>query len=255
MKLIKVGTARRLSWCGLIGLSFCVAPAFAEERIETESSESDETDHAESRGDSHAAGHGHHVPHFSDINWFTGLIGEKEGVEPGLLWRPVGMPVPLGALLINTAILFFFLGRFGGPAISSGLKARKEQISSEIDRAAAMKNEAESQLAHYEGKLAEMAAEMDRIKQDLREQAHLERKRVLSEANERAESLRTEAGKMIEQQLDQARQEAIERAVVVAVTKARIELAKSLASTDQDRLAQDLFSSLDTYFEGREARS
>lgn len=255
MKQTKVAIARRLSWCGLISLSFCVAPAFAEERIEAESSESDETDHSESGADTHAGGHGQHVPHFSDINWFTGLIGEKEGVEPSLLWRPVGMPVPLGALLINTAILFFFLGRFGGPAISSGLKARKEQISSEIDRAAAMKRDAESQLAHYEGKLAEMAAEMDRIKQDLREQAQLERKRVLSEANDRAESLRKEAEKLIEQQLDQARLEAIERAVVVAVTRARSELAQSLESTDQNRLAQDLFSSLDTHFEGREATS
>lgn len=248
MKLLNVGAVGRLACCGFVGLSLCASPCFAEQHEGSLAAVAHEAD-------GHEADHGHHVPHFSDINWFTGLLGEKEGVEPSLLWRPVGTPVPLGALFINTAILFFLLGRFGGPAISSGLKARKEQISGEIDRASAMKSEAEGQLAHYEGKLTAMAAEMDRIKRDLVEQAHIERKRVLAEASERAEALRNEAAKVVEQQLSHARQEAIERAVLVAVTQARAELAKNLQAGDQSRLAQDLFTSVDSYFEGREARS
>jgi len=205
-------------------------------------------------GSAHAEEHGHgHVPHFSDINWFTGLIGEKEGVEPGLLWREPGTPVPLGALFINTALLFFLLGRFGRPAVSAGLKARKEHLAGDIERASAMKREAEQQLAEYEGRLSEMAAEMARIKGELREQAERERGHVLAEAKARAREIADEARHAVAQELADARQQAVERAVASAVQLAQKELVAHLTADDQGRLAQDLFVGLDRHL--GEARS
>ena len=80
---------------------------------------------------------------------------------------------PVGALLINTAILFFLIGRFGGPGIKQGLKDRKQRIAGDIEKAAEMKAEAEEQLAHYEEKLAQMESEMERIKKEMAEQAEV----------------------------------------------------------------------------------
>src|SRR5690606_17076558 len=57
---------------------------------------------------------GHHVPRFEDVNWFHGLLGEREGVEPNLLWRAPGTPAPVGAMVLNTVILVWLLVRFGG---------------------------------------------------------------------------------------------------------------------------------------------
>ena len=230
-----------------LGVVACLAgltltgPAYAEEH-----------GRAPEHGQAEEHGHGH-VPHFSDINWFTGLIGEKEGVEPGLLWRAPGTPVPLGALFINTAILFFLLGRFGGPAISAGLKARKEQLAGDIERASTMKKEAEQQLAEYEGKLSEMAAEMTRIKRELREQAEMERNHILTEAKARAREIADDARHAVAQELADARQQAVERAVASAVEMAQKELVSKLTADDQGRLAQDLFSGLDRHL--GEARS
>lgn len=203
-----------------------------------------------------ASSHGHgHVPHFSDINWFTGLIGEKEGVEPSLLWRSPGTPVPLGALFINTAILFLLLGKFGGPAMSAGLRSRKEHLAGDIERAAAMKVEAEQQLAEYEGKLAEMSAEMARIKKELREQAERERERVLAEARQRAQEIADDARQSVAQELSEARQRAIQKAVEHSVQLARQALIEQLGPDDQLRLAEDVFTGLDAHFRAHEVRS
>ena len=199
--------------------------------------------------------HGHHEAHFSDINWWTGMIGEKEGVEPGFLFRPPGTPVPLGALLLNTAILFFLIGKLGGPAISAGLVSRKERIAGEMQRAAKMKEEAEQQLAHYEGKLTEMNAEMARIKKQMREQAEHERARMMKEAELRASEIIAEANDMVAQQLSQARQDAAETAISAAVAAARAEIERSINSADQERLARDLFAGVENHFRRSEVAS
>lgn len=223
----------------LLGSSVSLAN---EHDAHSEATEHAEGGHAEA---GHSEGHGHHVPHFSDINWFNGLIGEKEGVEPSLLWRPPGTPVPLGALLINTAILFFLIGKYGGPAIVGGLSTRKQRIAGEILAASKMKEEAEEQLAHYEGKLKEMTAELDRIKKEMREQAEADRERILSEAKKHREVLEAEASQMVAQELAQARHEAIISAVSHAVEAARQGIAQNLGPQDHERLAQGLLTSLE----------
>ncbi|MCH2107831.1 MAG: ATP synthase F0 subunit B [Polyangiaceae bacterium] len=208
---------------------------------------------AESKGHGSHGSKGHgthgHVPHFEDINWIYGFLGESDEVtEPSVLWRTPGMPVPFGALLLNTAILFYLIGRFGGPAISKGLKARKERIAGDIQTASAMKEEAEGQLQQYEEKLAAMDAEMERIKSEMKEQAELERARIIEDAKARREQVERDARDLIEQELSQARATATRLAVSQAVDLARDEIRKSLSLQDQDRLATNLVNSLSSHF-------
>jgi F-type H+-transporting ATPase subunit b len=192
----------------------------------------------------HGAHDAHHVPHFSDINWWHGLIGEKEGVAPSLLWRAPGTPIPLGALLLNTAILFFLIGRFGAPGVRQGLVDRKRRIAGDIERAAEMRKEAEGQLAHYEEKLEQMEAEMSRIKQEMREQAELDRKRALEDAQARRLLIEQESKTLIAHELSQARYDATMKAVSGAVNAAREEVKKSLSQQDHERLAQEFLGGL-----------
>ncbi len=220
----------------------------ASEHGAAEHGEHGTAEHAGHGSEGHAAGghghHGDHMPTFSDINWFTGLIGEKEGVEPGLLWRAPGTPVPLGALLLNTAVLFYFLGSKGGPAIRQGLLARKQRIAGDIEAARAMKAEAEEQLAHYEGQLAQMEAEMERIKSDMREQAKLERERILADAAVRRETMARDTHLLITQELNAAREAIAQTTASEAVKQARKLIAESLTAQDHDRLAQEQLSGI-----------
>ncbi len=196
-----------------------------------------------------AAGHGehggHHDPHFSDINWFHGLIGEKEGVEPSLLWRAPGTPVPLGALLINSAVLFWLLIKFGGPGIRAALVDRKNRVASGIESAAAMKAEAEGQLEFYEEKLRKLDQEIEHIRTQMREQAEAERRRILAEAKSEREQLERDAHLLVQQELKVARQELFQAVVAEAVRSAEETIKRQVNEADQQRLADDFLATLD----------
>ncbi|HSC88029.1 MAG TPA: ATP synthase F0 subunit B [Polyangiaceae bacterium] len=199
----------------------------------------------------HGEGHGHHAaPQFSDINWFTGLVGESKTAEPGLLWRRPGTPVPLGALLINTAILFYLLGSKGGPAIKQALIARKQRVAGDIEAARVMKAQAEEQLAHYEAQLEQMEAEMERIKSEMREQAKVERERILADAAVRREAMERDAHQMIGQELNAARETIAQTTAREAVKEARKLIAQHIQTQDHERLAQDQLASLGKNFSG-----
>jgi F0F1-type ATP synthase membrane subunit b/b' len=161
------------------------------------------------------------------------------------------MPIPLGALIINVGILFLLIGKFGGPAIRAGLVSRKERIAGEILSASKMKKEAEQQLAHYEGKLEEMGAELERIKNQMREQAEADRERLVREAKEQRAVLEAEARYLIAQELAHARNEAILKAVSVAAAAARERIVSAIGPQDHERLAGDLRVALKSHLIGQ----
>jgi len=124
--------------------------------------------------------HEHHVPKFEEYNFFYGFLGEKDDVEPSILWRPVGTPVPFGAMLLNSAVLYWLLVRFAKKPIADALKSRKATILRGMEEAGQMKKEAEARLADYEQKLANVDQEIERVRQDMRSaaQSALERAEV-----------------------------------------------------------------------------
>lgn len=192
-----------------------------------------------------AHGTEHHVPHLSDVNWFHGMLGEREGVEPSLLWRAPGTPVPVGAMLLNTAILFWLLVKFGGPAIRSGLTSRKQRVEGGIRAAATMKGEAEEQLAHYEGKLERIDQEIERVRTEMREQAETERKRVLAEAKVRREQMERDARLLLAQELKAAREALFHEVVEGAMRSAEGAIRAQLGGADQERLADEFVGGIE----------
>jgi F-type H+-transporting ATPase subunit b len=189
----------------------------------------------------HAATGGHddaHVPHFEDVNWYYGLFGEQEGVEPDLLFRPKGMPVPVLALVINTLVLFLLLYRVLGRPISDGLKRRKENILRGMEEAAKMKRDAEAQLSAYEDKLAKVDLEVSRIRNEMRQAAETESARILSEAKERRTRMERDARQLIEQELKAVREKLIQDTISGAMKSAEASLAQKITSDDQQRFGE-----------------
>ena len=252
----RCSTVMKTSWifAGLV-VALCLASGPASAAEGHNSASPGDSAHGDSaHGDS---AHGdHHVPHFSDVNWSHGFLGEKEGVPPSLLYRPPGTPVPVLALLLNTAILFFILGKYGGPAIAAGLVSRKKRIAGDIEAAAKMHDEAEKQLAHYEEKLKTMATEMDRIKAEMREQAKSERERIIADAEARRVELERDARLIIEQELIHAREQAISIAIGRSIDAAAANILRGINDADHERLATNLVQSLDAQLKKKaEARS
>jgi F-type H+-transporting ATPase subunit b len=232
---------------GLFAVALVVAPAFA--RAGEAPARGERAGHgapAAASGSHGSDAHGgHHVPHFSDINWIYGVLGEKEGVEPSIFWRPKGMPIPVGVLFFNSAILFFLLYRFGKKPLEAALRSRRDTLMQGMDEAAKMKADAEESLAGYESRLEKIHDEIERIQTSMREAAKAEQQRILSEARERQTRMERDAKLLVEQELKAARvalTTEVTREVVASATEL---LQKQLGAADQSRLADEFLGSLD----------
>ncbi|OQX69765.1 MAG: hypothetical protein B6A08_03950 [Sorangiineae bacterium NIC37A_2] len=205
--------------------------------------------HAEHGEGEHAAsehgGHGHdHVPHISEVNWIDGIFSREEGT-----------PIPLAALLLNTAVLAYLIVRFGGPAVKNGLVARQRQILSDVDAAAAMKREAEAQLEEYETRLARLTAETQEIQRSMAEQAALERKQLLAEAEAQRDAMVRDAEERLGHELRAHREQMIRDAISDAVRLAEEALARDARVLGSDALARQLLASFEGSNTQKEARS
>jgi F-type H+-transporting ATPase subunit b len=229
------GKGLRSAWALAIALFTLTAAAAASQE---EPSEANAAGHAVE----HGAEHEEHAP--GEINWFYGFLGEREGVEPGLLFRPKGMPPPFGAMLLNTAILFYILGRFGAPKVKQSLSLRKNAIMQGMDEAAKMKADASKRLEGYEEKLARIDEEVERVRTEMRAAGETERVRILAEAKERRVRMERDARLLIELELKAAREELIQETVGSAVRSAEDRLSKQVTVADQQRIAEHYLKSV-----------
>ena len=203
--------------------------------------------HAEPESEQVAdAAHEAHEPagHEEEFNWAYGFLGEKDGVEPSVAYRPKGMAPPFLANIINAAILFSIIVIAGKKPIAEGLKKRKERIVQGMEEAGKMKAEAAAQLAMYEEKLSRLDQEIERIKTEMRDAAEAERHRTLAEAKERRDRMERDARLLVEQELKAAHESLVRETVAAAVRSAEELIQKELAAADHDRLAQDYLETL-----------
>lgn len=198
----------------------------------------------------HGAGHGasahgeDHVPTFDDFNWYYGLLFEKEGAEPSLLFRPKGMPVPFAALLFDFALLYWLLFSTLGKPIREGLTKRKEGILRGMEEAAKMKREAEAQLAFYEEKLAKIDQDVQQLRQQMRHAAETESARILSEAKERRVRMERDAHLLVDQELKAMREQLSDETIQSALRSAEASLLAKITEADQQRFGEEYLSGL-----------
>lgn len=233
-----------------MAVGVCVAaPALAEGEVQDAPAAAEAVGHEVSAAEDHALEHGGHAEHdhaptFDDINWGYGFLGEKEGVEPSLLWRPKGMPVPFGALALNAGILYWLLIKFGKKPISDALKARKLGIMKGMEEAAKMKAEAEASLAKYKKQLDEIDQEVERIRREMKEAGEAESARILSEAKERRARMERDARTLVEQELKAAREALLRETVRSAVKSAEATLVAKIGDADRQRLGDEFLASV-----------
>jgi F-type H+-transporting ATPase subunit b len=179
------------------------------------------------------------------INWYWGMLGEKDGVEPSLAWRPTGMSPPLVAETFDAALLLYLVYRFSRRPVKDALKKRKEAILQGMETAAKMKSDAAERLAEYERKLQRTDDDIERVKAEMRAAGESERVRILEEAREKRARMERDAHHLIEQELQAAREALLRETVQGAVRAAEQLLVKQIGPSDQQRLADEYLTSLD----------
>lgn len=150
--------------------------------------------------------------------------------------------VVLIAFLLFIGVLVFFKV----PALLTGLlDKRADGISSEIEEAKALQEEAKKLLAEYERKHKEVQGQADRIVTQAREEAKLA-------AEQAQEDLKASIARRLaaaEDQIASAEASAVsevrDQAVAVAVMAARDVIAKQLTAKDGDSLIDDAIAQVD----------
>ena len=159
-------------------------------------------------------GHGEHVPSISDL------------VFP----------------VINFLLFVFILYRYVIPTVRDALRQRREKITLALEEAKRAKEEAERLRKDYELKLAGLAAEQEKIREQALEAAERERRRIVEEARQMAERVKSEVQQIAQREVEEARRTLRQEAANQAVRIATELMQSRLTQTDHRRFVQDLMT-------------
>jgi F-type H+-transporting ATPase subunit b len=197
--------------------------------VETGGAQSGEhRSNAEGNGEhaDHAAA-GHHGP--EPINW-TNIWDKK---RPAVL-----------ALVINFGVLMTLYYMLGKKPITDALKQRRVTIGKDIDEAQALLDEAKERAKKYQADLKNADADASTAKAGLISAGKGEVDRLLTDAQERADRMKRDADRLVEQERKQVHLDILNETVDLAVREAAQLLEKTVTAEDHARLAQDLLAEL-----------
>jgi F-type H+-transporting ATPase subunit b len=113
---------------------------------------------------------------------------------------------------------------------------RREKIEKALADAEAAREAAERKLAEYSEKLAKANQEIDAIQATIRNEAELEKERIIAEATAASAKIRAQAEQAASQEIGRAKAELRQEAVRLAVGLAEETLKEKINKDDQDRL-------------------
>jgi F-type H+-transporting ATPase subunit b len=147
---------------------------------------------------------------------------------PELVWGAVGF----------TVVLLFIL-KFGFPAIKRSMTERTEKIQADLDAAEQAKADAEAVRADYESKVADAKAEAARIIEEARQSADALRSDQQARLNEELATARTQAQADIDAAKAQAMSELRGEVATIAIGAAESVVGANLDRDAQTRLVED----------------
>lgn len=183
----------------------------------------------EGHGGEHGSAHGggHHGP--EAINWTD--ISNKQ--KPAFI-----------ALVVNFGLLVGLYYTLGKKPVSEGLKQRRINIGKDIEEAQKLLAEAQERAKKYQADLKNADADAETARAALVSAGKGEADRLVKEASEKAERMRRDAERLVDQERKQVQQDLLVETIDLAVQEAGRLLEKSVSADDHARLAQDLLSEL-----------
>jgi F-type H+-transporting ATPase subunit b len=177
----------------------------------------------------HPEGHdkGHHGP--EPINWTD--LSDKS--------RPAFI-----ALLINFGLLAGLYYTLAKKPVAEGLKQRRINIGKDIEDARKMLEEAKERAKKYQADLKNADTDAATAKTTLVSAGKGEVERLLLDTEERAERMKRDAERLIEQERKQVEHDLLIETIELAVTQAHKVLEQSATPEDHARLANELLAEL-----------
>jgi F-type H+-transporting ATPase subunit b len=148
------------------------------------------------------------------------------------------------AILINFGLLVGLYYALGKKSIAEGLRQRRVTIGKDIEDAQRMLKEAQERAKKYQGDLKNVDVDAATAKTALIAAGKGEVERALSDAEEKAERMKRDAERLVEQERKQLREDLHRETVDLAVDHAEKLLERSVTAEDHQRFAEDLLNEL-----------
>lgn len=147
--------------------------------------------------------------------------------------------------LINTLIVVGILYKVAYHPIRNFLKDRREGIRKALEDSEAARKEAEKELAEQRSKVADLEAELVRVREQGGKERTAMRERLEEEQENQAQRLLEQTRTTIELEASKARVELQNQAASLALNLAEEMLKKELGEADQERFVENYLARLD----------
>ena len=147
--------------------------------------------------------------------------------------------------LVNTLIVVGILYKVAFNPIKNFLKDRREGIRKALEEARAAREEAEKQLAEQRSKVADLEAELMRVRDQGKKERAAMRERLEKEQENQAQRLLEQTRTTIELEASKARAELQSHAASLALNLAEEMLKKELGEADQERFVENYLANIE----------
>ena len=147
--------------------------------------------------------------------------------------------------LVNTLIVVGILYKVAFNPIKNFLKDRREGVRKALEESQAAREEAEKQLAEQRAKVADLEAELVRVREQGAKERDAMRERLEEEQENQARRLLEQTKTTIELEASKARAELQSHAASLAVNLAEEMLKKELGEADQERFVENYLANID----------
>ena len=147
--------------------------------------------------------------------------------------------------LINTAILCFILSKLLYQPVLKFLNARKEKISSQIDKTEADMAQAQALKKEYEEKLKNIESERTAILQEARTTALKNSQIIIYDAKTEATAIKDRANLEIERAEEKAKDDIKKQIVQVSTLMSEKFVAAKMTEDEQNKLVDETISDLE----------
>lgn len=140
---------------------------------------------------------------------------------------------------VGFLVVFFFVAKFGYPAMKKSMDARTERIRNDLDAAEAQRTEADTLLADYRAQLADAKNESARIIEEARQSADALKRDQESRLQTELADLRSKATADIDAAKVQAIADLRGEVAQLAIGAAEVVVGRSLDQPTQVQLIED----------------
>ncbi|OGL59919.1 MAG: hypothetical protein A3J27_12665 [Candidatus Tectomicrobia bacterium RIFCSPLOWO2_12_FULL_69_37] len=147
--------------------------------------------------------------------------------------------------LINTLVVIAILYKLTAKPLRNYLGERREDIRKALAEAERTRREAEQVLEEHRSKVADLEAELGRVRKTGQEERQVLQVRLQAEHETQVKRLVDQTRNTIDIEMAKARAELQNEAARLAVELAEQILAKNLGPEDQERIAGEFLASLD----------